>query len=313
MNQSKKVTEGALLTTIFIFLMLVTIFVPGLLMITIFVLPIPFILYSYKHDWQASLIMLGTAVLLSSLFATLISLPLAVLAGIGGIMIGTAMHHGLTAYETWARGTIGFVIGLLLVFVFTQLFLEVNLATQIDSILSESIELSKEMMREIGFTNIAEEDWLLVEKQLSLAKNLIPVGITILSIAFSFISQWLSYKLMNRLEKRKFAFPPFRTLRLPIAIVWIYFFALVFMFMDLDPNSMTYLVAHNVFSLTGLFMVLQGLSFLFFITHKKKWPKALPVFGVVLTLFFPFVFLYFMRILGIIDIGFGLRDRHLKK
>lgn len=313
MNQSKKVTEGALLTTIFIFLMLLTIFVPGSLMITIFVLPVPFVLYSYKHDWQASLIMLGAAVILSSLFATMFSLPLAVLVGIGGIMIGTAMHHGLSSYETWARGTIGFVIGMLFVLIFVQLLLEVNLANEIDSILGESIELSKEMVKNIGFANIAEEDWLLVEQQLSLAKNLIPVGITILSIFFSFVSQWFSYKLINRLEKGKFAFPPFRTLRLPLAMVWIYFFALVFMFMDLDPKSMTYLVAHNVFSLAGLFMVLQGLSFMFFIAHQKKWPKALPIIGVILTLVFPFVFLYFMRILGIIDIGFGLRDRQLKK
>lgn len=312
MNQSKKITEGALLTAIFIILMFVTVFVPGISLITLFILPVPFIFYSFKYNWQASLIMLGVAVLLSSLFATIISLPLAILASIGGIMIGTSMHQGLTAYETWARGTVGFIIGLLLAFIFVQVGLQINLINELDNLFSESLEMSKRMMEDIGFVNVAEEEWKRVETQLSLAKNLIPVGITILSVFFAFISQWLGYKLLNRMEKQTFSFPPFRTLRLPIVFVWIYFFAMVFMFMDLDPNSMLYLVAHNIFSLAGMFMVLQGFSFMFFITHKNKWSKSLPIIGVIITMILPFILLYFVRILGIIDIGFGLRDRNLK-
>lgn len=313
MNQSKKLTDGALLTAIFVILMLVTIFVPGALMIFLFVLPIPFVIYAYKYDWQPSLIMFGATILLSLLFATIISLPLTILAALGGIMIGTAAHRKLSAYETFGRGTLGFIAGLLVIYIFTQVFLKIDLANEIDAIMNDSIEMSKEIVETIGLQEMTEEDLKPLKEQLLRVKDLIPVGIAILAMILTFISQWFSYKLLNRIEKTQLYFPKFRSLRMPVAIVWVYFFALVFMFMDLDPNGSIYLVANNIFSLVGMLMVLQGISFMFFISHQKQWPKALPIVGVIITFILPFVFFYFVRILGIIDIGFGIRDRYLKE
>jgi uncharacterized protein YybS (DUF2232 family) len=313
MNQSKKLTDGTLLTAIFIIMMLMAIFVPGSLMILIFVLPLPFIIYAYRYDWKPSLIMFGVAILITLLFATMISLPITVLVGLGGIMIGTAAHRKMSVYETLGRGTIGFIAGLLLIYIFTQVVLQVNLANEVDIIMQDSIEMSREMVQQIGLQEITDEELKPFQDQLSEVKDLIPVGITIIAIILAFISQWVGYKFLNRLEKSEFRFPPFRKLRIPVAIVWIYFFSLVFMLMDLEPNSTIYLVANNVFTLVGMLLVLQGFSFMFFIADLKKWPKSLPIIGVIITLFLPFVFLYFVRILGIIDIGFGTRTHLLKK
>lgn len=312
MNQSKKVTEGALFTTVFIILMIMTVFVPGLAMISMFILPIPFIMYSYKYDWKPALMMLSVALVLSSVFASIVLLPLTIIAGSGGIMIGVAMHRHLKVYEIWARGTIGFVIGLLLVFVFLEAVLQVNVMQQIEGMLNESFDMSKKMMEDFGAFKVTEEDWKLIEDRLALMLNLIPVGITIVSFVFAFISQWLSYKVLNRLQQTNLKFPPLRTLRLPIMIVWIYFLAMIIILMDIDQNSLFYLIVHNVHSLAGMLMVLQGFSFMFFITHRQKWPKILPVIGVILTIVLPIVLLYFVRILGIIDLGFRIRDGQLK-
>lgn len=49
MNQSRKLTDGALLLVIYVMLLLITIFVPILTMIGMFLLPIPFILYTARH------------------------------------------------------------------------------------------------------------------------------------------------------------------------------------------------------------------------------------------------------------------------
>lgn len=311
MNQSRKITDGALLTATFIILMLITLFVPGISLITIFVLPVPFIFYSYKNDWQASLMMLGVSVILSIIFATIVSLPLVMFVGIGGIMIGTAMHHQLSAYETWARGTVGFIIGFLLVIVFTQIVLGVNLASEIEQMINESFEISQGIMEELGILSPRGEDWEIVKQQLTIMKSLIPVGITITSIVYAFISQWLGYRLLNRLEGEKLFFPKFREMRLPKAIIWIYLLAMLFMFVELDPNGMIHLIAYNTFSLVGMFLVLQGFSFMFYIAYRNKQSKYLPIIGVILALILPHIFLYFIRVLGIIDIGFGLRDSQL--
>ncbi len=311
MNQSRKLTDGALLTVVFIILMSVAIFVPGALMILIFVLPLPFIIYTYRYDWQPSLIMFGATILFALFFVSIISLPLTVLSGLGGIMIGTAAHRKLSAYETLGRGTLGFIAGLLFIYLFVIVFLGVNLANEIDAMMEESIEISQGIMAEFGFPELTEKDLEPIKASLSMVKDLIPVGIAMFSIIIAFISQWLSYKFLNRIEKTQLYFPPFRDLRLPVAMIWIYFISLIVMLMDLDPNSSIYLVMNNVLSLAGMFIVLQGISFMFFITYQKKWPKALPILGVIMVLTMPFLFLNLVRILGIIDIGFGIRDRYL--
>jgi|SRR5690625_664406 len=313
MNQSRKLTDGALLTVIFIILMSIAIFVPGALLIIIFVLPLPFIVYAYRYDWQPSLIMFGATILFSLFYVSIITLPLTVLAGLGGIMIGTAIHRKMSSYETLGRGTLGFIAGLLFIYLFVIVFLKIDLVNEIDMMMEESLEMSQGIMSEFGFPELTEQDLEPIMAQLSMAKDLVPVGIAMISILLAFISQWFSYKFFNRLEKTQLYFPPFRDLRLPFAIAWIYFISFIVMLMDLDPGGAIHLVTNNVFSLVGMFIVLQGVSFMFFITYQKKWPKALPILGVILILILPYYFINIVRILGIIDIGFGIRDRYLKK
>lgn len=311
-NQSKKLTDGALLIVIFFILMSVAIFVPGALMIIIFVLPLPFIIYAYRYDWQPSLIMFSAAILFSLFFAVVVSLPLTILAGLGGIMIGTAAHRKLSPYETLGRGTLGFIAGLLFIYIFTQVFLQIDLANEIDVMMEESIEISQDVMVEFGFPELTEDSLEQVTTRLSMIKDLIPVGLAMISIMIAFISQWLGYKFLNRIEKLQLYFPPFRELRLPVTLVWIYFLAFIFMLMDLEPDGSIYIAVNNVISLVGMFIVLQGISFMFFMAHQKKWPKAFPIIGVIMMLILPLIFVNIVRIIGIIDIGFGIRDRYLE-
>src|SRR5690625_4824443 len=309
MNQSKKIADGALFTAIFIILIVIAIFVPGALLVLMFVLPLPFIIYTYRYDWKAALIMFAATILFSLLFASIVSLPLTVLTGFGGIMLGTAVHRKLSAYETLGRGILGYIAGLLFIYLFVVVFLNVNLAQEIDAMMEESIEISQGIMAEFGLPELTEKELEPITAQLSMVKDLIPVGIAIFSMIIAFISQWLSYKFLNRIEKTQLYFPLFRNLRLPVTIIWVYFISLIIMLMDLDPGSSIHLVVSNVLPLVGMLIVIQGLSFLFFMTYQMKWPKAVPILGILLTLFLP----YLVRILGIIDIGFGIRDRYLNE
>lgn len=309
MNQSKILTEGALLTAIYIILLLIATFVPVITLVATFLLPVPFIIFASRHDWKPSFLMFAVASVLSVLFATIFTFPITVLMGAGGIMIGSAIHKKLSPYETWARGTIGFVLGLVFIFVFSQFVFQVNLINEIDQMINQSMQMSRKFMEQIGFADQAEDQMVLIEQQIEMIKNLIPAGIAFIAILIAVISQWVSYKVINRLEDRKLHFPPFRLLRMPVSLVWIYFFALIFTFFQLDPSSTLFLAVNNVQILAGMLMTLQGFSFIFFYAHHKNKSKALPITSVILTLLFPFLLLYLVRLLGIIDIGFSLRDR----
>lgn len=309
MNQSKQITEGALIIGVFIVLLVIAMFVPAAIIVTIFLLPVPFVFYAARYDWKPSLLLFAVAILLTLLFATFLSLPITLLVGIGGIMIGSAIHHGLSPYETWGKGAIGFIAGILLVFLFVQFILQVNLIEKLNVMLDESMEVSQDLMGQFGLADQAGDQLALIQEQMSMVVDLVPVGLAFVAIVLAFIAQWVSYKVLNRLDNKQLRFPPFRSLRFPAVVIWVYFITLLLTFVELDPNSIFYLAVVNIMSLAGLIMTIQGLSFIFFYAHHKKWPKAIPVVSIILTLLLPFLFLYFVRILGIIDIGFGLRDR----
>ncbi|WP_099158996.1 YybS family protein [Virgibacillus ndiopensis] len=309
MNGSKKLTDGLLLTAIYIVLLLVAFYVPLIELVATFLLPIPFIIFAFRYDWKPTLLMLVASIVLSSLFATVFSLPLTILMGVGGIMIGSAMHKGSSAYETWARGTVGFVIGLVFIFLVTQLVFDINIVNEIDSMIDDSMQTSQDIMEQFGLAEQADDQLLMIEQYVSMLKDLLPVGIALIAIIMAFISQWFSYKVINRLDNKKLHFPPFRNLTFPVSLVWIYFFALIVSYFELDQNGTLFLAVNNVLVLTGLLMTIQGFSFIFFFAHQKNKSKALPIGSVILTLLFPLLLLYLVRILGIIDIGFRLRDR----
>lgn len=309
MNQSKKITEGALYTAIFVVLMVITLLLPGAILLLPFLLPIPFIIYARKYDWRASLLMFAVALLLSFLILPVFSIPLTVLAASGGIVIGSTMKREKTAYETWISGASGFIGGLLFVFLFTQLVLDINWATQIDQILAESMEMSKQMMNQLGMGKQTEENLGLLEDTVEVMKDLIPVGMAVLAIIMAFLSQWVSYKVLNRIERTAYRFPAFRDLRFPVSIIWIYLLSLVIILFVSDAGGVLFIAANNVQSLVSILMILQGLSFVFFYSHHKKWSKSIPILVVIVTVILPFLLFYVVGILGLIDLGFGLRDR----
>src|SRR5699024_12097613 len=76
MNKSKQLTEGALLTAVYIVLLLIVFFIPVLQLVGIFVLPVLFSIYAAHHGWKPSIIMAFVALFLSAIFATILSLPM---------------------------------------------------------------------------------------------------------------------------------------------------------------------------------------------------------------------------------------------
>lgn len=309
MNQSKQLTDGALMAGVFIVLVLIAAFIPFVSLIASVLLPIPFIIYAYRYNWRPSLLLLVVISLLTILFATFISLPLAIIPGLGGMMIGVAMHKQLTPYETWARGTVGFIFGFLFTYIFAQLVMDINLMQVYEQMIQQSFDQTKHFFKQFGMGSDVDEQMKLFEKQLPLIMNLFPMLLVIGALFMAFLSQWIGYKVMNRLEKKTFRFPPFRQLTFPVTIIWLYFIALLISFMNLNPEGYVAISTQNIMNLLGFFMTIQGVSFIFFFAYKKKLSKTLPIIVTIfIVLLSPFL-IPLVRILGIIDLGFRLRER----
>ncbi|MDL4840948.1 YybS family protein [Aquibacillus rhizosphaerae] len=307
MGNSKMLKDGMLLGALYIVSLLITLILPGIELLTIFILPIPFVVFSAKYGWRPSSIVFFF-VLCISLFISSVSIPFTIVAGIGGIMVGLAIYQKLTAYETWARGTLGFVISFLVVFILIQVLFSVNLIEQFSLTIDESLETSKQILEGFGMET-SEEVLEQLEEQMYQILNLIPFILVMAAMLIGFISQWISYKILNRIKGNKLYFPVFRDFKLPKVMIWIFFFAILLTLFPMEQGSMMYLGVMNVFHLAGLLIVLQGYSFILFYAHKKGISIAIPIIAIIFSIIIPFIGLYIIRILGIIDLGFSLRDR----
>ncbi|GLO68199.1 YybS family protein [Oceanobacillus kimchii] len=310
MNQPKQIKDGALMLFIFTIILASFLFLP---IISIFLLPIPFVLFTKKYGLKSGFVMLALALLISLLIMTIIAIPLVLMMGLGGIMIGNAMYKGVTPYDTLARGIFGFIIGILFTFGFTQLFLDVNLVNQFETVVEDSVETSTAFIEEMGLAEQSEQIQEVAETQIQMMKELLPSFLVAAAAILALVVQWISYKIINRKDKQKLRFPPIRDIRFPSSIIWVYFLAFVVSLFNQDPGTTLYVGLQNLFFIVGMLLAIQGISFIFFYAHAKKMSKAIPVLIVIFTFIFPQFLLYFIRILGIIDVGFNLRDRLQKK
>lgn len=309
MGQSRKITDGALLIAVYVVLLLLVMFIPFVILFGVFILPIPFVFYAARHDWQPALMMLIATIVVSSIFATVISLPLTLLAGIGGVVIGTAIKHDVSAYDTWARGSIGFIVGLVLNILFIQLVLDVNLNEEIDLMIQDSMNFAKVLLDQTGLIGESEEQLKLIEEQMSMFVDLLPSSLAVMGIVMAFLSQWLSYKMISRIDNKTLSFPPFRKLNLPTSIVWFYLIILVMSLFDLTNNSTLYLIVINAMVVLTVLLIIQGFSFIFFYTNHKNIHQSIPIILVISSFILPFILLFFVRLIGIIDIGFSLKEK----
>ncbi|MCP3026985.1 YybS family protein [Halobacillus sp. A5] len=309
MNDTRKITEGALMTGTYLLLLLIILFTPPFLgPLFLVILPVPYVFYSYRHGWKSGLLMLAVAVIIPLLFAPVLSL-FTLISGIGGLFIGGAMFNKRNSYETLAMGSIGFIFSLVSVFVISQVLLGINWSEEIRLTFDDAFDTAQSMMNAFGGGAGPEEELTALQEQMASLPDYLPSVLAMVGIVYAFIAQWLSYKVINRVEGKKFHFPHFRHFNLPISVLWYYFFALIFTFVFAESNNIWYLAAINVFTLAGAFLVLQGFAFIFYYTHVKDKSKALPILAIVGSILFPTILLYLVRILGIIDLGFSLRDR----
>lgn len=314
MDAQKQLRDDIVLIFSYMVLLFISIFIPVFFLFALFILPIPLIIYAVDHERKRLLMMIGVLAVFVSILGlilqTTLFIPLFVTSVASGLAIGTAIKKKQSAYETWIWGTVGYIIGLLFIFVFTQYILEINWAEEIRVAINRSIDNIQSVIVGIDseITHQVEKQFDLMKEQLFYIPNLIPAGIAISSIVFALITQWLSYKIINRKGRKLLRFPPIQKLDFPRAIFWIFILAFFLMLMDNDPTSDLFIVGQNVSSLMSFLIILQGFTFIFFFAHYRKQSNTLPIIIVVASVILS-PLLYVVRLVGLLDLVLSLRKR----
>ncbi len=306
MKNPRVLTEGALMLAIFTVLMLLSLYVPLLGSLAFFVLPLPFILFSSKYSLPNSLYVVIGSLGLSFLFGGLIALPVAFMVATTGVVIGWCVKAKVDKMRLFMASSLTLLINIVIGYVFSILFFGVNI---IEDSLAESKATYYSLFEKIG----QEPDKKLVdslESSIELIHTLVPTMFVGIAVTLALVFILINFPIMKRLGREVPVFRPFREWMLPKSILWYYLITLV-LSMILQPEKGTYIYTAllNVLYVLQTLMAVQGLSFLYFFAHLKGWSKGILVLITIISI----PLLYLVRILGIIDLGFDLRQRLQRK
>lgn len=190
---------------------------------------------------------------------------------------------------------------LLLLLVGSVIF-QFDLSSYIEDVVKLTIEpltnTSNQMINGFAWTPEMTED---VAKQTQL---MIPFALVVTSMVMAFITHAIARPILNVMGVVVSKLPPAREWRMPRALIWYYFLALLIEVISRQSDG-TYwtMIAMNLSPLINLGFMIQAIGFFFFLSHTKKWNPVIPYFLAAAVFFIgP------LRIIGIIDLAFPLRE-----
>src|SRR5699024_304125 len=201
------------------------------------------------------------------------------------------------------------IVAMLAIIFLMQFVLDINIYQETETIIEESLTMTKSMMETFNFNVEQMEEFSIVEDQMRMFPNLLPASIAIMSIFLALGIIWFSFKIMNRIENKRYAFPPFRQFSLPKAIIWIYFVTIIISFFITETDETGYITILNITMLIITLLTIQGFSFIFFYADVKRWHQSIPFIIVIVSFLIPFISMLIIRIIGIIDLGFDLKGK----
>ncbi|MGE8204793.1 YybS family protein [Heyndrickxia sp. NPDC080065] len=312
MKNTRMLTEGALMLAVFTILLLIFNYIPFLSLISAVFLLLPFILYSAKYPLKFSFILLIGSIVISALVGTLLIVPVAIMYGTTGIVIGYCIQNKKTKSTMYIAASILILLNAIGQYIISIAFFKINVVKESIEMARKSFEQSAKIISAIdqGYSNQLMDQFNLVFNSIT---SLLPSLLVVTSFLVAWILISINLPIVKRFKIEVPKWNSFRDLQLPKSVLWYYLITMILtFFMRPEQGSFAYMALVNLNFILQLLMLLQGLSFLFFYSYEKKWSKAIPVLITIFS-FLLFPLQYIIRILGIMDLGFNLRQHINRK
>lgn len=311
-NQTNKLTEGALLLAVFAVILLMTLYIPVLGVVLNLFLALPFIIFSGKYDRKSSIVFLIGAIAISSIIGTVLSIPLALFYGLMGLILGDFIREKKSRLAGYITSSIVFLLSVVAQYAFSVVLLDINYLKELTTTMEESMNQSMRIFEAFG----QSPDPLIMEQlqqSITMFQTLLPSILVLSSLFIVFIVQMVCFPIAKRFGVEAPTIRPFSEFQFPKSLLWYYLIALIIsIIFQFEQGTYGHTAIINLVFILQFCMLIQGFSFIFYYAKMKGYPKFFPIFVVIFSFIFSIV-LYLVRILGIIDLGFDLRKRLEKK
>ncbi|WP_019120861.1 YybS family protein [Brevibacillus massiliensis] len=301
-NRTKQVAESALLlgiSTVLLFLGTYTFFGELVLM----AIPVSFILLAVQRSGRDMLVVIVVYATLGLLIAGIFGM----LVGVGLALVGTVMgmmYKGRSSALPAVFGGAGVLFGLILVsLAVATFFMGINIGAEYDRLAQTVTKGTLNLSQRLG---ISEE---LIEQQISLSFVLLPSFLVVFSLFFSGVNHWLASIVAKRTGHPIPVLKPLREWSFPRSFLIYYFISLLLILIFQSSLMQGYWGSAilNVRYILDIAFIIQGLGLCLYVIHAKRWKYLTPVLIVSLFIFPPITNI--LSLLGIFDLGIGLRKR----
>lgn len=294
--------------SIFSVMTLFYLYVPLLSIIFFLAAPIPIILYTIRHGLKKGIAAGAIGIVISFLIGSingLMTAPILIAVGLGMGVFYSRRQPG----NAIITGALIYLFSFLISFVVSVQLFQVDIMGIAKESIEQMIPMLESVLKQSG---ASEQD---ISKQLKQFREMqdsalsaLPVALLMLVTLTAFVNHWFVKPLIKRFVKDMPALKKFKDMRLPKSMVWYYLLTLLLMLIQTEKGSFLSLVQTSAFQILFILVLIQGFSFIFYYCHEKSISKAVPIFAIVLGVLYPPVAVI-VRIIGIADIGFDLREK----
>lgn len=274
-NQTKAITQGAMMGALFLILVAVAFYVPIINLIALIFAPLPLAWYSATYNRNSSIGVMIVAIIASLFIGNILILPFALILAATGFIIGDCLRQKKSkVYLFLATGTV-----LLLTFAVQYMvlvrFFNIDFIEKGLTLARETYEMSFEYSASITGQEVPKEQLLQMFEMLEMT---MPSSITIGVFALAFIMIAVILPILKRLKVDVPKFAPFRDMRLPRAILWYYLIVLsINLFIQPEFDTAFYVVILNLSMILWVLLTLQGISFIHYTIDAFNYPTFLKI------------------------------------
>ncbi|WCF08340.1 YybS family protein [Paenibacillus thiaminolyticus] len=277
-----------------------------IMVLTMSLMAVPFVML-YATQSLRGFILHGAALLLIVYFLLGGFGMAGVLTGvyfmIPGIVFGHMFKQKRPALNVYVAGTATFLVESLLLLALAKLAFDFNVYQYIMSVMNESmVGLQQTSLFPADLTQEMKEQFVILLSQM------IPFMLIIGALYMGTITYAISRALLTAQGIPVQKLKPVRQWMLPRALIWYYLITIILdLVVQKSSGSFLTLILINLVPLLQIAFMVQGIGFLFFLAHSRKWNKAIPVVITIAVIFLP-VLHGILRIIGIVDLAFPLRQ-----
>ena len=302
-NQSKQLAQGAMMVAIFTILIAISYYVPVIRIVTLAIAPLPIAWYSASFERSQAVLMTIVAIVITFFFGGLLIIPLAIVFGIAGLVMGDAIRLKKSKLYLFISTSIALLFTLAIMYVVSVRLLEVDIIQKSFKIMRESYIQGIEMSEKITGQVIMTKEQL--NEVFNILNTIIPASITITVALLALMLISVNLPLLKRFKIDVPKFSQFKSMRLPKAVLWYYLIILVItIFVKPEVGTPLYVIILNFSVVLWVLLTLQGLSLIYFLIEEKNLPKFLKV----LAAFFSVPFYSLILLIGVLDLGFEIRQ-----